>query len=116
MRRLFVDIIVNLDLFPVKLLLRIADVAHAVAHDAVDPAHHRCRRLFRGQPDLAAHDHAVRRGKGLAGHAGVRLLCQESIQNGVRDPVANLVGVTFRDGLGREYIVKAAHEEVLRWG
>ena len=47
MRRLAVEIVVHLDLFPVKLLLLIADVAHAIAHDPVHSRHHLCRRLFR---------------------------------------------------------------------
>ena len=117
-RGLLVDVIVNLDLFPMELLLLIADVAHAIADDAVDSLHHGMGRLFRGQADLAADHHAVRRGEGLACHAGVRLFGQEGIKDSIRDAVADFVGVALRDGLGRKDIVLptgcGVHEKVLR--
>jgi hypothetical protein len=113
---LAVQVVVNLQGFPVELLLLIADVAHAIAHDAVDAGHHRLGLGLVGQADLATNHHAVRRGEGFAGHAGQGFLGQEGIQHRVRNAVAQLVGMPLRNGFGGEDIVRSAHGKVLHWG
>ena len=47
------------------------------------------------------HDHA-RLGGRLAGHLGQGVLGQAGVEDGIRDLVGNLVGVTLTDGLGGE--------------
>ena len=114
MRRLLVQEVLDLQLFPVKLLLLITDILDAVAHDTVDAAHELLKLVLVRQPDFAANDHAVGGGEGLAGDPRQRLFGQKGIQNGVRNPVAHLVRVPLGDGFRGEDVVKSAHGEVLR--
>ena len=46
----------------------------------------------------------VGRHQGFAGHAGIRIGGKERIDDGVADPVGNLVGMSFRDGFRREEV------------
>ncbi len=63
-----------------------------------------------GQADLAADHDAVGGGEGLAGDAGLGLFGQEGVEDGVRDPVADLVGVALGDGFRGEDVILAGHE------
>ena len=79
-----------------------AEIAHGIA-DAVDgicdnpAAVHLCLG-----GDLAADEHLVRRGECLHGNAGVGILPKVSVQNGIGDLVAELVGMTGTDGFCRD--------------
>ena len=55
--------------------------------------------------DLAHYHDQPRCGAHLAGDAGGRVLGQQRVEDRVRDLVANLVGVTLCDGLGREQVL-----------
>ncbi len=59
--------------------------------------------------DFAGQDDAVGGGQGLAGHAGLRILGQEQIDDGVGDLVGDLVRMPFGDGLGREQVIATRH-------
>jgi hypothetical protein len=58
--------------------------------------------------DLAGDDGHARLDHGLAGDTGGGILGDETIEDGVGDLIAHLVGMAFGDGLGRELV--AAHE------
>ena len=77
---------------------RVADVAHGVADDRLEVD------VGVGR-DLAEHEDEPRRRRRLAGDAGVRVVAQDRVQDGVRDLVAHLVRVAFGDRLGREQVV-----------
>jgi len=110
MGRLLVQKVLDLDGFPVELFLLVADVADALAHDAIDAAQHLFQLVLVGQADLAADDDAAGGRKGLASNAGMGFDSQERIKDGVGDAVADLVGVTFRNAFGSEDVVLAGHE------
>jgi len=75
--------------------VRVADLGDALAGDARDVD-------ARGRRDLAA-DHDDARGQeGLAGDAAGRIIGQDRVEDGVRDLVGHLVGMTLRHGLGGE--------------
>ena len=57
---------------------------------------------------------AVGRHQGFAGHAGIRVGGEEGVNNGVADPVGDLVGMAFRNRFGREQIFAlVAHAPLL---
>ena len=49
--------------------------------------------------DLAADDHDVALGVGLAGHAALGVLLEAGVEHRVGNGVTNLVGMSFTDGL-----------------
>ncbi|MPL97127.1 hypothetical protein SDC9_43315 [bioreactor metagenome] len=115
MGRLRVQVIGEVQRRPVELVLLVADVLDAVAHDAVDAAHELGELRLVRQPDLAADDDLVGGGKRLAGDAGVRFLGDQRVEHRIRDAVADLVGVSFRNGFGGEHVILSCHGEVLHW-
>ena len=113
---LLVQQVRHLDGGVVELVLLVADVADAVARDGFDPAHVIGQLRLVRQADLAADDDAVGRGEGFTGDARLRFLGDEGIENGIRDAVADLVGVPLRDGLGGEDVAVACHGgKALHW-
>jgi hypothetical protein len=52
--------------------------------------------------DLAGENHQTGVAQRLGGHAAARVLLEDRVQDGVRDLVGHLVGVSFRDRFGRE--------------
>ena len=80
----------------------VADVEHGLAHQGldIDP------RIGR---DFTGDDGDTRLDQGFAGHAGVLVLGEDRIEDGVRDLVGDLIRVAFGDGLGGE-------EEIVRHG
>ncbi len=52
-----------------------------------------------GDGDFTADDDGVALGEGLAGDARGLILGEAGVEDGVGDGVANLVGMTFADGL-----------------
>jgi hypothetical protein len=110
---LFVQEVQNMAGVPVELFLLVADVANAVAGDLADPPHIVLQPLLFGQADLAGdHHHAAGRHR-LAGDARIRLLGDKGVENGVRYPVAKLVGMALRDGLGGKDVILSGHREAL---
>ena len=99
-RALGVQVHVDLGVLPGEAGLVIADVVDGKAgemrqilgRDRFRPAH------------FARQNHAVRRHQRLARHARVRVGGKKGVQNGVADPVGDLVWMTFRHGLGGEEI------------
>jgi len=85
----------------------VADLLHRVAHDLVDvhPAVDRA---------LAAHHGHARRDHRLAGDAGVGVLGQHGVEDGVGDLIGDLVGVPHRDGFRGEQAGHAACSRVVR--
>ena len=55
---------------------------------------------FRGE--LAGDDDVVALDQGLAGDAGETVLGEAGVEDGVRDAIGDLIGVTLADGFGRE--------------
>ena len=95
---------------PVKTFLLVADVLDRVAHHALDlvVGDRRGPTGFAGNHDL------VGGGKGFAGRADrpgidarLRAFPVKQIDDLIRDPVANLVRMTFRDRLAGEQIRRA---------
>ena len=82
---------------PVEAVLRavITDVADHLADDVV-------HRVARRRRDLAHHHDDAGRRTGLAGHARIRVLREDLVEHGVADLVADLVGMSLRDGFGRK--------------
>ena len=78
-----------------------AKIAHGIA-DAVD---HACHDLVIGNlcrgGDLAANDDLTRRSEDLHGDAGIEILPEMQVQNGVRHLIAEFVGMTGADGFRR---------------
>ena len=79
-----------------------AEVTHGIA-DAVDGIRDNPAAIhLRFGGDLAANDHLACRGENLYGDAGVGILPEMGVQNGVRNLVAELVGVAGTDGFRRD--------------
>ncbi len=93
-----------------ELLLRVADVGDAVARDCLDAAHEVVQLLGGGKAHLSADHHPVGRREGLAGDASLGFLGEESVEHGVGDAVADLVGVALGDGFRGEDVILAGHE------
>ena len=98
---LAVDVVVDAQGRPVEALLLVADVAHAVAHDLLDP-----RRARRPGPrtspptttrSVVAKVSQATRASGSLG--------QEGVEHRVGDPVADLVGMPLGHRFGREEIL-----------
>src|SRR5439155_6553000 len=85
----------NDDLVGVKnvVVVDVADFADGLANDGVVIE-------FGFGGDFPANDNDVAFGVGFAGDAAARILRQASIQDGVRDRIANFVRVAFANGLG----------------
>ncbi|OIQ74220.1 hypothetical protein GALL_441340 [mine drainage metagenome] len=107
MGRLLVQIVMHLQRFPMKLLLLVADVFDAIAHDTVHAVHEGVEFLGVAEAHLTADHNAAGGGKGLTRDARIRLFGQKGIKDSVRDTVTDFVGVTLRDGLGRERVILA---------
>ncbi len=90
---------------PVEAGLLVADVAHGLAGQLL--------KVLEGHGIGAAHlarDHdAVGRGQRLDAETGLRHRREIGIDDGVRDPVAHLVGVAFGDGFAGEEVVGTRH-------
>jgi hypothetical protein len=99
---LAVDVVVDAQVGPVEALLLVADVLDAVADDVLDPL-----QDVAGAAHLAADDHPVGGGEGLAGDARLGVLVEEGVEHRVGDPVAHLVGMAFRHRLGGEEVIAA---------
>ena len=78
-----------------------AEIAHGVA-DAVDYTRYDPSTIyFRLGSDLAANDELARRSENLHGDAGIGILPEMRVQNGVRHLIAEFVGMTGADGFRR---------------
>ena len=82
--------VAHLHVGPVKAILFIADIAHAFARDILDTAQNRA-----GAPHFATNDDKIGGGKCFTPYPADRILGQKRIENGVRNPVANLIGVAL---------------------
>ena len=79
-----------------------AEIAHGVA-DAVNGIRDDSAAVYlRFGRDLSANEHLTRRGEDLYGDAGVGILPEVCVQNGVGNLVAELVGVTGTDRFRRD--------------
>jgi hypothetical protein len=105
--RLLVHIAVDLGGLEVEAPLHVADLADGFAGGL---AHllGAGRVLFR-HLDLAQQHHPVGGGGGLDGNPALRLAADDQVDDGVRDLVAQLVGMAFRDRLGSEEVVLMRH-------
>ena len=96
-RRLFVET----DLQFQQVMGIFAEIAHGVA-DAVDYIRHDPSAVyFRLGSNLAANDDLVRRSEDFHGDAGIGILPEMRVQNGVRHLIAELVGMTGADRFRR---------------
>ena len=66
--------------------------------------------MYGRRRDLAEDHDEAGRGRGLAGDAGVRILADDRVQDGVDDLVAHLVRVAFGDRFGREQVVRGVDD------
>ena len=104
--RLLVDEDLDVRGLPVESVLLVADVPHRIPGDVLD----------RGVIDvvrsahLARDDDAVGRAERLHRHARLRVGRQEGVDDGVGNPVADLVRMTFRHGFAGEDIVPLGHQ------
>ena len=90
--------------------VRVEAVLGAVVADLLDAAADEPRDVHVAlRRDLARHDHEPGRDERLAGHAAVRVVREDGVENCVRDLVGDLVGVAFGDRLGREEEAPRGH-------
>ena len=111
-RGLAVQAVDEFELLPVEAVLRIADLAHGLAHRRFDLF------LRAGRPfavlehalaaDLTSENHQLGGGQRFAGDPGFGVLGQEQVNDGVGNLIRNLVGMAFGDRFGGKEIV-AAH-------
>ena len=89
--------------FQLQQVMRVfTKIFHSVA-DAVDHAcHDPAAVYFRLGGNLAANDNLARRGEDLHGDAGIGILPEMGVQNGVRHLIAEFVGMTGTDGFRRD--------------
>src|SRR5690606_24877068 len=78
---------------------RVADVFDRAAREPPE-IHARLRR------DLTADDHEARLAEGLASDAAQRILLQASIEHGVGNGIANLVGMSLADRLRSKQVTR----------
>ena len=109
MRRLLVQQVGDLASGMVELVLLVADVLDAGARDILDLVHVVGQSPLIGQADLAADHDAVGGGECFAGDTGLGFLAQEGVKDGVRNPVADLVGVALGNGFRSEDVVLPCH-------
>ena len=109
--RLRVQQHLDLRITPVKAFLLVADVLDGLP-DGLDDLVVRNGRAA----DFAGDDHPVGGCKRLAGDAdlvgidaGLRALAEEEIDDFVRNPVAHLVGVAFRNRFAGELVIQTRH-------
>jgi hypothetical protein len=95
--RLGVQQDLDLGILPVEAFLLVADVADRLAGEAFDLAEDGL-----GAAHLAGDDHAVGGGKRLAGDARLGHRRQIGVDDGIGNPVADLVRVAFRHGFTGE--------------
>ena len=91
---------------PVKARLLVADVAHRVARQLLD--------VRMGDPVDAPHltgdDDAIGGRQRLHGDAGGGIGAEKRIEDGIRDPIADLVRMALGDGFAGEQVVGCVHE------
>ena len=79
-------------------------VKNAVAVDISDVANARAHALLEIKLRIAGYlpgdHHEIALGKGLASHATQRVLFETSVEDVIADGVANLIRMSFGDGLG----------------
>ena len=82
---------------------RVADIPDRLAHDdlEIDVGMRR---------DLAQHEDEAGRRRRLARDAGFRILADDGVQDGVRDLVAHLVGMTLGHGLRGEQVLRGVDD------
>ena len=110
MRGLFVQQVRDLYGLVVEFVLLIANVFDASAGDRVDLAHVIFEFVRIRQAHLTANNNAVCGGKGLCCNARLGFLGEESVKDGIGNAVADLVWVSFRNGLGSERVILSCHE------
>src|SRR5205085_7269288 len=106
--RLFGDDILDVDLVGVKniVFVHVTDFANSFAHDLVD-WQNGGERFVLGQirnRNFAADDDDVAFRVSFASDPTMSILRDTGIENGVRNSVANFVGVTFTDRFGRKNV------------
>ena len=106
MGRLGMEIDRDVGGLPVEAFLLVADILDRLAGEL----DHRVLGDGIGTAHLAGDDDAVGGGKRLAGHAGLGLCRQIGIDDGVGDPVADLVRMTLGNGFTGEKIAGAPHD------
>src|SRR4029077_4149797 len=115
LRRCFIDPLFNV----ARLLRHFPDhaagvgVENAIAIDVADVANGGAYPLLKIKLRIAGylpgkHDE-VSLGKGLAGDATQRIRFETGVENVIADGVADFIGMTFGDGLGRKDVT-AGHE------
>jgi hypothetical protein len=108
MRRLSVQVDLDLGLLPVEAFLLVADILDGVAGEL--------DHLVLGDGFRAAHlagdDHSVGGGQGLAGHTRFRLGSEIGVDDGIGDTVANLVRMAFGHRLAGEKIARPPHDRI----
>ncbi len=108
MRRLAVQMVVELEGFPVETVLLIADLLDSVAHCRLDLLKRAGRPLVifinALAADFAGKNNELRRRQRLAGDARLRILGEKQIDDGIADLVRDLVRMTFGHAFGREKI------------
>ncbi len=104
-RRLLVHMAVDLGHVPVEAFLLVADLADRLARhlDQTVPAD-RARAAH-----LAGENHPVGRRQRLDRDARLRIGGQKGVDDGVGDPVANLVGMPLAHRFAGEYVIALGH-------
>ena len=103
--------------FPVKAVLFVADVLDRGPDQRLEGLDQGLVAGFvvllggagLGGADFSGQDDAIGGDQGLAGDAGFRLSRQEGVDDGIADPVCNLVRVAFGHALAGEDVILTAH-------
>ena len=93
----------------VELILLIADVFDAGAGDVFDTGQIFVKLGLVGQTDLTANHDAVGGGKGLGGDPRFGFLADESVEDRIGNPVADLIRVPLGNGFRSESVVLTGH-------
>ena len=102
----------HIGFLPVEAFLLIADFPHGGPGDLLDMAGVDLAVGIdqrRRAADLAGDDDPVGRRQGLAGHPCLRVGAQKPVDDGVGNPVANLVRMAFGDRFAGEQVVCTWH-------
>ena len=107
---LIMDVVLERQVLPVKALLLVSDFPNRVARHVFQ---HILGDLL-GPANLAGEHDTVGRCHRLDGDPRQGVVREEGVDDSVRDAIANLVGVPFRDGLAGEVEVAGTHVSFLR--
>ena len=103
--RLGMNVTINFGILPVETVLLVTDRLDGSAGNFF---HTRGVNIL-GATDFAGHHDPIGGGQGLDSHTALGVTRQECIDNGIGNPIANLVGMSLRHGLTGKKIISFGH-------